>query len=271
MLSGSETSDCKLLFLHGFPECAISWMPQLEGLADHAFCVAPDLRGCGLSERPTNVSDYHRDALIADVAAIADALEWERFHLIGHDWGGILGWWAAEELQDRVRRLATLSAPHPSLLARAILDDPVQASASAYIDALCVPGAADRLAEDLEGLFARTIGKAGRIAKTHKENYLESWTGPGGLQPAINWYTANAIRSTGGPRTASLANEEPKLTCPLLVIHGSEDQAFVPELFEASAAVSPHGQLITLDQVDHWPGMERPSAANAMLRQFLID
>ena len=67
---GPET----VVFLHGFPELALSWRRQFEGLADAYRLVAPDLRGYGGTDAPKEVSAYAMSHLCEDVADLIDAL-----------------------------------------------------------------------------------------------------------------------------------------------------------------------------------------------------
>ena len=44
---------------------------------------------------------------------IADTLGWEKFHLVGHDWGAFVAWAAAGLNPDRILSLSPISVPHP--------------------------------------------------------------------------------------------------------------------------------------------------------------
>ena len=44
------------------------------------------------SDAPQDVSAYDLDTLAADVAALAEACRSNRFHMVGHDWGAVIGW-----------------------------------------------------------------------------------------------------------------------------------------------------------------------------------
>ena len=41
-----------VLLLHGFPETSNAWRKIMPALAEHYTVIAPDLRGCGDSDRP---------------------------------------------------------------------------------------------------------------------------------------------------------------------------------------------------------------------------
>ena len=69
------TGDDVVVLLHGFPELAHSWRHQLPALAAAGYrAVAPDLRGYGDSDAPTEVADYAFPKLVGDIAVLIDAL-----------------------------------------------------------------------------------------------------------------------------------------------------------------------------------------------------
>ena len=57
-----------VLCLHGWPELAVSWRGQLDGLGDRWRVVAPDMRGYGGTDAPARVADYRMPHLCGDVA-----------------------------------------------------------------------------------------------------------------------------------------------------------------------------------------------------------
>jgi epoxide hydrolase 4 len=83
--------------------------------------VAPDQCGYNDSSKPDHWRAYELPRLAGDVLGIADRLEREQFLLAGHDWGGIVAWACAMADEGRIRRLAILNSPHPSVLATQVL------------------------------------------------------------------------------------------------------------------------------------------------------
>ncbi len=84
-----------VLFLHGFPETSYEWRAQLAAVGAAGYrAVAPDQRGYAPGARPTDLAAYRIERLVDDVAGFADALGADRFHLVGHDWGGFVAWYA---------------------------------------------------------------------------------------------------------------------------------------------------------------------------------
>ena len=75
-----------VILLHGFPESHRTWREIAPRLEDDFYLVMPDQRGFAASDRPPEVEAYETDRLVDDIFALADALNLERFALVGHDW-----------------------------------------------------------------------------------------------------------------------------------------------------------------------------------------
>ena len=56
------------------------------------WCVAMDNRGYGESDKPKHQRNYSVDKLADDVANLAKHLGRDKFILVGHDWGGAIGY-----------------------------------------------------------------------------------------------------------------------------------------------------------------------------------
>jgi len=100
-----------VLLLHGFPQSSREWAPMMEGLADRARLIAPDLRGAGSTEAPP--SGYDARTVLHDVIALLDELGIERVDLVGHDWGALVGFDLCLGHPDRVRRYVAIAVPAP--------------------------------------------------------------------------------------------------------------------------------------------------------------
>ena len=104
-----------VLLLHGFPQTSLSWRHQLGALAAAGYrAVAPDQRGYSPGARPADVAEYRIERLVGDVLGFADALGVERFHLVGHDWGGAVAWQVAGRHPERLRTVTSLSRKNGS-------------------------------------------------------------------------------------------------------------------------------------------------------------
>ena len=101
-----------VVFVHGFPELAFSWRHQLRSYpAAGLRAIAPDMRGYGLTDRPSDVGGYAISNLCADLLGLLDALDIERAVFCGHDWGGVPVWTMPRIHPDRVAGVIGVNTP----------------------------------------------------------------------------------------------------------------------------------------------------------------
>ena len=91
---GDRAAPVHVLLLHGFPDDQRMWEPVVEHLPRDWHVVTFDLRGFGGSGKPAETSAYRLERLVEDVVAVVEHTvpQGERVHMIGHDWGSMLGW-----------------------------------------------------------------------------------------------------------------------------------------------------------------------------------
>jgi pimeloyl-ACP methyl ester carboxylesterase len=102
-----------IIFLHGWPELAISWLHQLPVFAELGFfCVAPDMRGYGRSSVYDRHADYAFEHSVRDMFELQDSLGQEKAVWVGHDSGSLLVWAIASHHPDRCRGVVSLCIPY---------------------------------------------------------------------------------------------------------------------------------------------------------------
>jgi pimeloyl-ACP methyl ester carboxylesterase len=113
------TGGPPVLLLHGFPQHWYAWRHVMADLAADHRVYALDLRGAGLSEAP--LRGYDTDTLASDVLAVLDVLDLPVVQLIGHEWGGWLGFTLALAAPERFSSLVAVNTPHPWLQHRKLM------------------------------------------------------------------------------------------------------------------------------------------------------
>lgn len=93
-----------VILLHGNPTSSFLWRKVIPGVAGEGRVLAPDLIGMGRSGKPDIGYRFVEHARYLD--AWFDALALERVTLVGHDWGGALGFHWARRHPDRVAAVA---------------------------------------------------------------------------------------------------------------------------------------------------------------------
>jgi pimeloyl-ACP methyl ester carboxylesterase len=264
-----------VLLLHGFPEFWWAWRHQLTALSRHGYrAVAMDLRGYGASDKPPR--GYDPFTLSADVAGVIRSLGEPDGVVVGHGWGGFLGWVTAVLHPKQVRRFVAVSTPHPRRLRTAILTDARQALASRHALEFQLPWRPER-----------------RLTADHGaqvEDLMRSWAAPGWPDPptaacyrqaiqvpgvafaAIEYYRW-AVRSFARPDGLRFVRRmSTPINAPVLHLHGAADTMMVARSAQGSGRyVEAPYRWRLLDGVGHFPHEEDPHRFNAELLSWLAD
>lgn len=273
-----EPTNPAIILLHGFPESHRTWRHQIADLAKDHFVLAPDQRGFARSSKPEGVESYTPDKPVADLIALADRFDIERFTLVGHDWGGAIAWMAALNHPDRVARLIIINAPHPFVFQKTLFDDMAQREASQYITAFRNPDFEKYidgigLSQFFDGSFMRHTDF--EKVREEKPVYLEQWGQPGAMTAMLNWYRASAVNvpamDATPERPAFLDGPFPPLRMPTLVIWGLDDKALLPSQLEGLDTLVPDLTIDRLAGVGHFAPWEAPDKVTAAMRGWLRD
>lgn len=109
-----------LVLIHGFPQNWYMWRKLIPELAKHFRVIVPDMRGAGWSDAP---ADGYGKAQIADeIAAFMDAVGAPRAKVMGHDWGGFVGFMLALRHPEKVDHYLALNIATPWPTASALPD-----------------------------------------------------------------------------------------------------------------------------------------------------
>ena len=275
--TAGDPSHPPIIFLHGFPESHRTWAHQIAGLTDRFYCIAPDQRGYARSSKPPQVADYKIPLLVADVFALADALQIDRFTLAAHDWGGAIGWATALTRPDRVERLIIANAPHPYIYQKTIIEDLDQRQAAQYIRTFRGQELEERIAKNgldwfFEHSFMRHL-KASAVSDSERAAYLDEWSQPGALTAMFNWYRASPTDVPAMDEvvetTAFLQKPFPQLHIPTLIVWGTKDPALLPCQLDGIETYVPNATVIRIPDAGHFSPWEAPDAVTKAMRDWL--
>ncbi|MFI9077812.1 alpha/beta fold hydrolase [Streptomyces sioyaensis] len=240
-----------VLLLHGWPEFADSWSEVLPALGTAGYrAVAVDQRGYSPRARPPRIADYAVPELVADALAFADSQGADRFHLVSHDWGGMVAWALAGAHPERLKSLTVLATPHPDALNRAAATDATQHDRLDYVRFFRRDdGAAESalLADDAARLRA---AYAGKVPDALVDGNVRRLSAPGALTATLNWYRApeSVISIPAG-----------RISVPTLFLWGSEDTALGRGAAESTGEwVDGPYRFEALEGASHWLPEEVP-------------
>lgn len=92
-----------VMLLHGVPKTMYFWRKIIPLLTPHYTVLTPDIRGFGDSERPN--SGYDTKTIAEDLSQLATHVGFEKFRVVGEDWGAAMAYAVAAFNRDRVEQL----------------------------------------------------------------------------------------------------------------------------------------------------------------------
>jgi epoxide hydrolase 4 len=259
-----------VVLLHGFPEFWYSWRHQIPALAGAGFrVIAPDMRGYNLSDKPEGTDAYRVELLVDDVAGLVRHTGAERATIVGHDWGGLVAWYAAILRPEVVERLGVINAPHPAAYRRELTRS-TQALRSLYAGFFQLPVLPETAVSAgdfklVEHVLRSEPVREGAFSDEDIRLYKEALAQPGALTAAINYYRAAARDQSN---LFSLA--ERRIDAPTLLIWGEKDPYLVSSLAEDLEEWVPRIRLERLP-ASHWVPVDAAEAVNRLLLDFLRD
>ena len=241
-VSGMQNDGEAVILLHGFPETSRMYYDLIPVLISEGFkVVAPDQRGYSPGARPSKISDYSIDKLSQDVIDIADAFQFEKFHLIGHDWGSAVGWAAVAIHSERIISWTALSVPHLDAFLEAISTDKEQQRKSQYIKFFKKPIIPELYFKIFGYKYLKDIWR--KSSQVEIEKYLEVFKQKGALKSSLNWYRAN------------MKNDDKSIgdiAAPTLIIYGLKDMAIGEKSVDESEKYLKGDYKIEKLESGHW-------------------
>jgi pimeloyl-ACP methyl ester carboxylesterase len=258
VLQAGSPGDRPLLLVHGFGGAKEDFADHLDELAQGGrHVVSPDLRGHGSSGHPAGEESYSLEIFAADQLALADALGWGTFDLLGHSMGGMV--------------VQTLVLKSPERVDRLVLMDtcagPVQG-----IDIDLIQLAVQVARDEGVGLIADILAEAdsplttpaGKRLLEERPGYREM--GDRNLRACSDdMYAAMAaVMYTQDDRIDRLR----AFSGPCLVLVGDQDKPFLEASRHLAEAIS-DARLVVIPDAGHSPQFENPDAWLEALTSFL--
>jgi pimeloyl-ACP methyl ester carboxylesterase len=264
-----------VLLLHGFPEFWWAWRQQIAAVAEQGYrVVAMDLRGYGASDKPPR--GYDPFTLAGDVAGVVRSLGELDAVVVGHGWGGLVGWVTSMCHPKQVRRLVTVSAPHPRQLRAALLSDLRMLLANKHALEFQLPWSPERRLTSEQGRyveeFMRSWSASGWPDAATAACYRQAIQVPGVAFAAVEYYRW-AVRSFARPDGLRFARRmAAPINAPVLQLHGAADAMMSARCAQGSGRyVEAPYRWRLLDGVGHFPHEEDPHRFNAELLAWLAD
>ena len=244
------TDKPALLLIHGFPLDAMIWSAQVAALADVATVIAPDLRGFGNSK--LDVPEVLTMELLAkDLKDLLDERGIRRVVLCGLSMGGYVAMCFVEQWPERVQGLVLCNT-------RSTADTPEGIEARHETAKNAFEKGMDVIAG---GMLSKLISTRTRTRRPELAATLEAMIARQRPEAVAAASRGMALRPD---RTAMLRN----VSCPTLVITGSEDELMPLATSEMMVQALPQGTLVVIPDIAHLSNAESPEEFNWMMGHF---
>ena len=212
------------------------WRPWLESLAEHHTLVRYDERGCGLSD--WDVTEYSLEAWVQDLEAVVEALQLERFPLLGISQGASVSVAYAVKHPEKVSHLILYGGYARGRFNRNLTEEELL-QAETMINAIRVGWGQENPA--FRQLFTTMQIPEGTEAQKEWLNELAriSATPENAATMERAFYQIDAV---------DLARQ---VTVPTLVLHGRADAGVPFEEGRLLAALIPGARFVPLDSPNH--------------------
>ncbi len=262
-----------VVFLHGWPEFARSWLHNLPVLAERFDCIAPEFRGFGetISMRARSEGGTPPQLLAMDLKAFIDALGLGPVDIVSHDVGSFVAQTFAHAYPASVRRLFFFNCAYPGIGTRW--------------------GQAENFPElwyqqfHQKDFAAALVGSSRDAARiyfrhflthwTHRKDafapYLEEWVDnfmrPGNIQGGFDWYKGVAAFRRRMMLEGGL--QIPKIPAPTYVLWGRHDPVLQYAWSDKLGDYFNEVALECAEDAGHFVHFEVPELANARVAKFL--
>jgi len=253
-----------ILFLHGLPEGWYSWRYVLPLVDQNYRLIALDMKGYGRSDLQDENYNWH--VVAGQTVELMDSLGVEKFYLVTHDWGTIVGSVLVGDHPEHILGFVRMEA---DLIQKDSRDKP---SFSAYLQKpqwffFQNNWIASYLDHDA-GWFIDTV-YTNRMLTTLKQEdrdylvYEYSRPGVAEMNPkyfdADNWDLTAAIRDI-------CKNEFP---FPVLQLQADSDPAQPPSIFAGVPTECPNVQLEWVTNASHFDNFDQPGQVAEAINRFV--
>jgi pimeloyl-ACP methyl ester carboxylesterase len=254
-----------LVMLHGWPQHWYEFRHQIPPLAERYRVIAPDLRGLGWTDAPPD--GYDKENMGTDVLNLLDVLGLERVLLVGHDWGGWIGFLICLRAPERFRRFVALNIPTPF----ARRDPLVFANIWRfwYMAAIATPGLGPRLVAqtDLVGRMLRSTKRPNAITPEEIREFSEPLREPDRTRATVAIYRTFITREFG--RVATEAYNKQRLTVPTRLLFGQDDFAIPKRMLTGDfSKYADHLEIEFVPNCGHFIEEEQPELVTERILDF---
>jgi 3-oxoadipate enol-lactonase len=251
-----RASAAPVVLVHGIGGAKEDFADHVNTLRAHGTIVTFDHRGHGDSDMPADPDAYSLDRLAADIVAVADALGFDTFRVLGHSMGGMAARRLVLRRPDRVEALILMNTspgPPPGMDSEIVELGAKIAIEQGIEELKRVMDAFDPLGSPA---YRRTLAE-----RPGYREYTE-W----------KWSRLSAVMYGTLLRAIDRQDDELEalrdVRVPTLVVVGEEDEVFLGVSHDVAATIT-GAVLEVIPDAGHSPQFENPGAWHRAVDAFL--
>ncbi|BBY82197.1 alpha/beta hydrolase [Mycolicibacterium pulveris] len=242
-----------VLALHGWPQHHWVYRDLLANPPPGMRIIAPDLPGYGWSGPAPH--RWAKDDVASDVLALMDVLGLERVLLVGHDWGGFVGYRMVLRAPERIDGYLVMNMAHPWLPPQAVAPHLPRFWYQAMMATVGI--AVHRRTR----LIERAFESVSAVDRDTIRVYTERFRDPVVARTARDTYRTFLLREVPA---ALRAPTPPRTRVPIRCLFGRHDNAVHVSFAATETARADDYTLETVD-ASHFIIDERPDLVRARL------
>ena len=235
--SGSQ-SGFPVIFIHGWPDDPLTWNRVAPQLVEAGFrVITPYLRGCGPTRflDPKTPRSGQLVALGQDLVEFAASLGFERYAIVGHDWGARAAYIASALDAERITHCVALSVGYGTNSPKQTIT--IAQMQNYWYHWMMATERGRDVVRNHRHAFTRHVWNIWmpfwKADDAEFNATAQSFDNPDWADIVIHSYTVRWGNAAPYPEYAALEAQfdpAPILTTPTLVLHGADDPVNSPAM-----------------------------------------
>ncbi len=250
-----------LLFVHGTPSWSFEFRNVIKFLSKKYRCIAIDHIGFGLSEKPAKY-DYTVQNHTASLLKLVTHLQLNQFTMLVHDFGGIIGLAAAEQIPEKIKGLVILNT-----WCRSIQDEPEYKKMKMILGSPLMPLLYRYLNFSAKYILPAAFGERSRLTPEIHQHFLRPFSKVSERNGTIA-FAKSLLRdqdyyASVGEKLSILKDN------PVLIIWGMKDEFITEKHLLWMQEQFPGSKVVRYDDAGHFVLEEKSVVAGPVIAEFM--